>query len=74
MKFFNFKRSYPKLYTDLIKKQDVNAIYENLTDMDVEKNVIERVRLKAKTFGQDITSYGLNTGNVLEFEKLLSSF
>lgn len=45
-------------YTELIKREDADAIMELLTDRDVELKVIERVKLKASTFGQDLNSVG----------------
>lgn len=41
-------------YTRLIKERDGDAILELLTDRAVELKVIERVRRKAATFGQDL--------------------
>lgn len=43
-------------YTELVKRQDAAAILELLTDRAVELKVVERVRLKAATFGQDLSS------------------
>jgi chorismate mutase len=51
-------RAYPEEYTKLIKARDAAGILELLTDRAVEKKVVERVRLKAATFGQDITAPG----------------
>jgi len=45
-------------YTELIKREDADAIMELLTDRAVELKVIERVKLKASTFGQDLNSVG----------------
>jgi len=42
-------------YTALIRARDADGIMELLTDKAVEKRVVERVRAKAFTFGQDIT-------------------
>lgn len=49
-------RADPEGYTKLIKARDADAIMALLTDVSVERKVIERVRLKAATFGQDISS------------------
>jgi len=47
-------------YTRLIENQDADAILDLLTDRAVELKVIERVKLKASTFGQDLNSDGKN--------------
>jgi hypothetical protein len=41
-------------YSALIKAQDAEGLMALLTDVGVERKVVERVRLKAATFGQDI--------------------
>lgn len=46
-------RADPELYTPLIEKGDRDGIMELLTNRAVEERVIERVRLKAITYGQD---------------------
>ena len=43
-------------YTELIRREDGDAIMDLLTDRAVELKVIERVKLKASTFGQDLNS------------------
>ncbi|KAG2489831.1 hypothetical protein HYH03_011634 [Edaphochlamys debaryana] len=45
-------------YTELIRAGDADGIMELLTDREVERRVVERVRRKAATFGQDITENG----------------
>lgn len=47
-------RAKPEEYTALIKAQDAAGLMELLTDIKVEQAVVERVRLKAATFGQEI--------------------
>ncbi|WIA41210.1 hypothetical protein OEZ86_004825 [Tetradesmus obliquus] len=47
-------RAKPEEYTALIKNQDAAALMDLLTDRKVELAVVERVRLKAATFGQDV--------------------
>ncbi|KAL4422928.1 hypothetical protein ABPG75_009125 [Micractinium tetrahymenae] len=49
-------------YSELIARQDADAIMELLTDRAVELRVIERVRLKAATFGQDLEVSGAAGG------------
>ena len=43
-------------YTELIKARNADKIMELLTDRAVELKVLERVKLKAATFGQDLTA------------------
>lgn len=42
-----------KTYTELIIKKESSKIMELLTDVTVEKNVLQRVRIKSETYGQD---------------------
>lgn len=49
-------RAQTEQYTKLIKAKDADGIMQLLTDEAVEQKVVERVRLKAATFGQDIVS------------------
>jgi len=48
-------RQYTAEYEKLIKDRDSDGIMELLTDRAVELKVIERVKLKAATFGRDLT-------------------
>lgn len=54
-------RADPEGYTKLIKARDSDAIMALLTDRAVEKKVLQRVRLKAATFGQDIVASPLSS-------------
>eukprot|EP00878_Enallax_costatus_P015424 GHUV01016157.1.p3 GENE.GHUV01016157.1~~GHUV01016157.1.p3 ORF type:complete len:144 (+),score=40.22 GHUV01016157.1:2370-2801(+) len=47
-------RAKPEEYTALIKAKDAAGLMDLLTDVKVEQNVVERVKLKAATFGQEI--------------------
>jgi chorismate mutase len=49
-------RQQTEEYTNLIQRGDAEAIMDLLTDRAVELKVIERVKLKASTFGQDLNS------------------
>lgn len=49
-------REHTAKYTELIKARDADGILETLTDRAVELKVIERVKLKAATFGQDLST------------------
>jgi chorismate mutase len=42
-----------KRFVDLIQREDRNGIDAAITDAEVEKKVLERLRLKAKTYGSD---------------------
>lgn len=48
-------RAHPEQYQELIQNRDQDAIMHMLTNEDVERKVVERVRRKAAIFGQDIT-------------------
>jgi hypothetical protein len=73
---FLFLREKTEEYTRLIKARDSAAIMKLLTDVAVEERVIQRVTLKAATFGQDIGVGGvqINGKKVLKatFEMMLS--
>jgi hypothetical protein len=45
-------------YAAAIRKQDGEQLMALLTDESVEQRVVERVRLKAATFGQDLSAAG----------------
>ena len=47
-------RAQPEQYTRLIEAGDEEGIMELLTNAAVEQRVLQRVRLKASTFGQEI--------------------
>ncbi|GFR42166.1 hypothetical protein Agub_g3018, partial [Astrephomene gubernaculifera] len=51
----------PEQYSALIRGGDAEGIMQLLTDKEVERRVVERVRRKAATFGQDITENGAAT-------------
>lgn len=51
-------RASPDEYSALIKAGDAAGLMDLLTDVAVEQKVVERVRLKAATFGQDIGTGG----------------
>ncbi|KAG2440216.1 hypothetical protein HXX76_004328 [Chlamydomonas incerta] len=48
----------PEEYSALIRAGDADGIMELLTDKEVERRVVERVRRKVATFGQDVTEHG----------------
>lgn len=47
-------RESPEVYEPAIKAQDENRLMELLTFHSVEESIKERVKMKAKTFGQDV--------------------
>lgn len=42
-----------ELYTELIQKRDVEGLIANITNAAVEEKILERLLLKAKTYGTD---------------------
>eukprot|EP00475_Leptophrys_vorax_P010641 TRINITY_DN17232_c0_g1_i3.p2 TRINITY_DN17232_c0_g1~~TRINITY_DN17232_c0_g1_i3.p2 ORF type:complete len:117 (+),score=34.15 TRINITY_DN17232_c0_g1_i3:546-896(+) len=40
-------------FTEVIKTQDEDAIWELITDAAVEEKVLDRISLKAQTYGRD---------------------
>jgi len=53
-------------FVELIKKEEREGIDAAITDTKVEKKVLERLRLKAKTYGSDPSIIG----NAAENEKI----
>lgn len=51
-------RAQPEKYGDLIRDKDADGLMELLTDRAVEIKVVDRVKLKAATFGQDLAAPG----------------
>lgn len=48
-------RSDPELYTRLIKAEDRKGIADSITNTAVEEQILQRLRLKALTYGKDPT-------------------
>ena len=46
-------RKEPERYAELIRAKDRTGLNEAITNATVEKKVLERLRLKAKTYGTD---------------------
>jgi chorismate mutase len=46
-------QSDPEYYTKLIQAEDREAIGESITNAAVEKQVLDRLRLKVETYGKD---------------------
>jgi chorismate mutase len=53
-----------KRFVDLIKKEDRQGIDEAITDAAVEKKVLERLRLKAQTYGTDPSEGALGNSKI----------
>jgi len=49
-------QSESEKYGDRIRKGDVEGLRELLTNLEVEKKVLERIHLKASTYGRDVTA------------------
>jgi len=61
-------------YTQLILAKDADGIMELLTDLPQEERVIERVRRKAATFGQDISTTGDSTRHKVDPEAVANLY
>jgi chorismate mutase len=57
-------RSDTARFVELIKAKDVQGLDEAITDAKVEKKVLERLRLKAKTYGTDPDSASMDQGKI----------
>ncbi len=62
----------PDSYQELIKSRDAERIEEAITDKAVEAKVLERVRLKAQHYGQDIE--GASTQTKIQPEKVVDVY
>ena len=58
-----FRSDTPR-FVELIKAKDVQGLDEAITDAKVEKKVLERLRLKAKTYGTDPDSASKDLGKI----------
>ncbi|KAH3903097.1 chorismate mutase ARO7 SCDLUD_000709 [Saccharomycodes ludwigii] len=45
-----------ELYTDLIKKKDIDGLYQNITNSAVEEKILQRLLIKAEVYGVDPTN------------------
>jgi chorismate mutase len=57
-------RSETQRFVKLIKEEDRKGIDEAITNMAVEKQVLERLRLKAKTYGTDPDATSKDPGKI----------
>ncbi|KAF1948865.1 chorismate mutase [Byssothecium circinans] len=60
-------------FVELIKKEDRRGIDEAITDSRVEKKVLERLRLKAKTYGTD-PEIGVNSEAKVNAEAVVAMY
>lgn len=60
-------------FVDLIKREDRNGIDTAITDAKVEKKVLERLRLKAKTYGSD-PSVGVGGNEKINVEAVVAMY
>ena len=61
-------------FVDLIKKEDRGGIDAAITDARVEKMVLERIRLKAKTYGTDPAAVGNATDEKINVEAAVKMY
>lgn len=65
-------RDEEERFTELIRKRDTEAIGDSITKPAVEKKVLERLRLKAKTYGTDPD--GANGENKVDVEAVVAMY
>lgn len=63
----------PERFVKLIKAEDRQGIDEAITDAKVEKKVLERLRLKAKTYGTDPES-GLDSTAKVDADAVMAMY
>jgi chorismate mutase len=51
-------REDPEKYSNMIREKDIKGLGEAITNKDVEKQVLKRLELKARTYGTDPTEEG----------------
>lgn len=62
-----------ELYTKLIKEKNVDGIMENITNSAVEEKILQRLLIKAKTFGTDPTA-GIEGTSKIEPEAVVTIY
>ena len=68
-------RKETKRFVELIKNEDRKGIDEAITDLKVEAKVLERLRLKAKTYGTDPSiSNGMGEGEKINVEAVVEMY
>lgn len=60
-------------FVQLIRHKDRKAIDDAITNTEVEKKVLERLRLKARTYGTD-PSIGANAEGKIDFEAVVAMY
>ncbi|KAF2230112.1 chorismate mutase [Viridothelium virens] len=66
-------RKETEFYIDMIKRGDREGIGAAITDEKVEKKVLERLRLKAKTYGTD-PSIGADDGAKIDVDAVVAMY
>ncbi|KAI0132676.1 chorismate mutase [Xylariales sp. AK1849] len=61
-------------YTKLIKAEDREAIGDSITNAAVEKQVLARLALKARTYGKDLSTNGDDTKSKIDVDKVVSMY
>ena len=63
----------PETFVEMIKNNDHKGIDAAITDSNVEQKVLDRLRLKAKTYGTDPV-LGLESGPKIDVEAVVSMY
>lgn len=61
-------------FVKLIKNEDRKGIDEAITDVKVEEKVLERLRLKAKTYGTDPSGEGEQNGAKINIDAVVAMY
>lgn len=67
-------QSDPEKYTKYIKAGDTDAIGESITNAAVERQVLERLRLKAQTYGTDPSQTGSDRPTKIDVDAVVSMY
>lgn len=63
----------PEMFVEMIKKNDREGIDAAITDSKVEEKVLDRLGLKAKTYGTDPV-FGLESGPKIDVDAVVSMY
>jgi len=67
-------QSDPEKYTKLIKAGDTKGIEESITNKAVELKVLERLKLKARTYGTDPSNEGTDTASKINENAVVAMY
>lgn len=67
-------QSDPETYTHMIKAGDRDGIGESITNAAVEKQVLARLALKARTYGTDPSTNGSDSAGKINVEAVVSMY